>query len=93
MSIPTKISPKPANDSLLTVYDEGSRALGLGSITPLDPGDRGAADISFVADRVAALSGIGPHGRGAHSTEDQLYLKSLLVATARAAVLIYRLTR
>ena len=87
------MSPKPANDSLLAVYDEGSRALGLGPITPLDPADRGAADISFVADRVAALSGIGPHGRGAHSTEDQLYLKSLPIATARAAVLIYRLTR
>lgn len=87
------MSPKPTNDSLLMIYDEGSRALGLGPITPLDPGARGAADISFVADQVAALSGIGPHGRGAHSTEDQLYLESLPIATARAAVLIYRLTR
>jgi len=87
------MSPKPANDSLLTIYDEGSRALGYGPITPLDPGERGAADISFVADQLAALSGIGPHGRGAHSFEDQLYLKSIPVATARAALLIYRLTR
>lgn len=87
------MSPKPANDSLMVIYDEISRALGYGPIEPLDPGARGAADISFVADGMEALSGLGPHGRGAHSVEDQLYLTSLPIATARAAILMYRLTR
>lgn len=87
------MSPKPANDSLMAIYDEISRALGYGPVTPLDPGARGAADISFVADQLAALSGLGPLGRGAHSEEDQLDLTSLPRATARAALMIYRLTR
>ena len=87
------MSPKPANDSLMFMYDEISRALGYGPITPLDPGARGAADISFVADGMEALSGLGPQGDGAHSEDDQLFLRSLPVATARAAVLMYRLTR
>ncbi len=87
------MSPKPANDSLMVIYDGISRALGYGPIEPLDPGARGAADISFVADGMEALSGLGPHGRGAHTLDDQLYLTSLPIATARAAVLMYRLTR
>ncbi len=87
------MTPKPANDSLMVIYDEISRALGYGPITALDPGARGAADISFVADQLAALSGLGPLGRGAHSMEDELDLTSLPRATARAALLIYRLTR
>ena len=87
------MSPKPANDSLMVIYDEISRALGYGPITPLDPGARGAADISFVADQMEALSGLGPHGAGAHSVDDRLFLQSLPVATARAALLMYRLTR
>ena len=87
------MSPKPANDSLMVIYDEINRALGYGPIEPLDPGARGAADISFVADGMEALSGLGPHGRGAHSEEDQLFLTSLPIATARAALLIYRLSR
>jgi glutamate carboxypeptidase len=87
------MSPEPANDSLMVIYDEISRALGYGPIEPLDPGARGAADISFVADGMEALSGLGPHGRGAHSEDDQLFLTSLPIATARAAILMYRLTR
>ena len=87
------MSPKPANDSLMVIYDAISRALEYGPIAPLDPGARGAADISFVADQLEALSGLGPHGAGAHSVDDRLFLKSLPIATARAAVLMYRLTR
>jgi len=87
------MSPKPANDSLMFIYDGISRALGYGPVEPLDPGARGAADISFVADGLEALSGLGPHGSGSHSLDDQLYLSSLPVATARAAILMYRLTR
>ncbi len=87
------MSPETANDSLMVIYDGINRALGYGPIEPLDPRARGAADISFVADGMAALSGLGPHGQGAHSVEDQLFLTSLPIATARAAVLMYRLTR
>jgi glutamate carboxypeptidase len=87
------MEPKPGNYELLELFDQVSRDLGHGEITPLDPGMRGAADISFVASFVDALSGLGPVGEGAHSTEEWLDLKSIEVAAARAAVLMYRLTR
>ena len=59
----------------------------------IDPGARGAADISFAAPFVDALAGLGPLGRGAHAEGESLELDSIPVATARAAVFIYRLTR
>jgi glutamate carboxypeptidase len=77
----------------MELLNEVSQTLGHGPITPLDPGARGAADISFVASLVDALSGLGPVGEGAHSVDEFLDLTTLPVATARAAVLIYRLTR
>jgi glutamate carboxypeptidase len=87
------MAPTEGNKKLLEIYDQVSRDLGYGPITPLDPAARGAADISFVAPHIDALSGLGPHGSGAHSVEDRLHLPSLAIATQRAALLIYRLTR
>jgi len=87
------MSPTEGNKSLLRLYDQVARDLGHGAITPLDPAERGAADISFVAPYIDALSGLGPVGKGAHSVEEELHLPSLAVATQRAALLIYRLTR
>ncbi len=87
------MSPTDGNQRLFELFDEASQDLGLGVITPLDPGARGAADISFVAPIVDALSGLGPLGYDAHAEGESLDLDSLPVATARAAVFIYRLTR
>jgi glutamate carboxypeptidase len=87
------MAPKEGNYRLMELLDRVSRDLGHGPITPLDPSRRGAADISFVADRVDALAGLGPVGNGAHSVEEELDLRTLTVAAERAAILIYRLTR
>ena len=87
------MEPKPGNYKLLELFDQVSQDLGLGEIEPLDPGERGAADISFVASHLDALSGLGPVGDGAHSPEEWLDLRSIETAAARAAVLMYRLTR
>ncbi|HSR41435.1 MAG TPA: M20/M25/M40 family metallo-hydrolase, partial [Longimicrobiales bacterium] len=88
------MSPTEANERLLELYSDVSRDLGLGSILALDPGRRGAADISFAAPHVeASLAGIGVHGRGAHGPEEEVDLESLPPAVKRAALLIYRLTR
>jgi len=87
------MTPKEGNTRLMEALDLVSRDLGDGPISPLDPGARGAADISFVASLVDALAGLGPLGRKAHSVEEELDLPSLAVATRRAALLIFRLTR
>jgi len=86
--------PTDANYALLARYDEVSRALGHGPVTAFDPGARGAADISFVADLVeAGLDGLGPQGTGGHTVEERVDLRSIPVAATRAAILMYRLTR
>ncbi|MFC1583108.1 M20/M25/M40 family metallo-hydrolase [Candidatus Neomarinimicrobiota bacterium] len=87
------MAPTPGNYELLALYDQVSRDLGLGPIEALDPGQRGAADVSFVASLVDCLDGLGVEGEGGHSIYEKLYLPSMDRATKRAAVLIYRLTR
>jgi glutamate carboxypeptidase len=88
------MDPKPANYALLERLREVSRDLGFGPVEAVDPGLRGAADISFVAADVgAALDGLGVVGDGGHTVAEQVDLASLPFMAKRAAVLIYRLTR
>jgi glutamate carboxypeptidase len=82
------------NLGLLKKYSAVSLALDQGEIKPLDPGVRGAGDISYIANIVPAnLSGLGPTGMGAHSIIESIDLSSLPIQTERAAIFIYRLTR
>jgi glutamate carboxypeptidase len=85
--------PTAGNRGLFELFDEVSRDLGLGAVDAVDPGARGAADISFVAPYVDGLAGLGPLGDGGHTIEESVELGSLRTATVRAALLIYRLTR
>jgi glutamate carboxypeptidase len=85
------MSPRPENDALLAEYDRISRALGYGGVGSHDPGRRGAADISFVAPIIPGLDGLGPWGEGGHTPDETVNLNSIPVATARAAILMYRL--
>ena len=85
--------PTEGNRRLFEMLDEVSLDLGLGPIEGVDPGARGAADISFVAPYTDGLAGIGPYGSGAHSIEESVDLDSIRTATLKAALLIYRLTR
>jgi glutamate carboxypeptidase len=87
------MAPTEGNYQLLAMYGQVSRDLGLGPIEALDPGSRGAADVSFVAHLVDGLDGLGVEGDGAHTIHEKLYLPSMDRATKRAALLIYRLTR
>ena len=88
------MEPTKANYALLSKLESVNMDLGYGKLEPLDPSKRGAADISFVAPHVdAALAGMGPDGSGAHSENESLDLSSFPKTTARAAILIYRLTR
>lgn len=84
--------PTEGNRRLFEMFDEVSRDLGLGPVQPVDPGARGAADISFVAPWTDGLAGLGPFGSGGHTLEESVRLDTIRTATLRAALLIYRLT-
>ncbi len=85
--------PRNKNKKLLERYSQASVDLGYGPVTPLDPGLRGAGDISHIASIVpATLAGLGPVGHDPHSEKESLEVNSLAIATQRAALLIYRLT-
>ncbi|MBK9437567.1 MAG: M20/M25/M40 family metallo-hydrolase [Chloracidobacterium sp.] len=88
------MSPNDGNYKLLADLDEVSKDLGFGAVEALDPGERGAGDIAFVADLVPSLDGIGIGGsRASHAKGESAELSSLPMLTKRAALLIYRLTR
>ena len=85
------MAPTPANEAVLAVYDSASRALGYGPVAPLDPGRRGAGDISFVAPMITGLDGLGALGSGSHTPAERVDLGTLPMQTERAAILMYRL--
>jgi glutamate carboxypeptidase len=84
--------PTKGNYALLATLDSVSRSLGQGAVEALDPGRRGAGDISFVSDYVDALDGLGVIGMRSHTPDERVDLRSIAPATERAAILIYRLT-
>jgi glutamate carboxypeptidase len=85
--------PTPGNYALLAVEDSVSQALGRGPIVALDPGQRGAGDISYISNYLDALDGIGVTGPGQHTPNEVINLPSLRRASERAAVMIYRISR
>ena len=86
--------PSQGNHDLLAQFESVSRDLGFGELEILDPSQRGAADISFVAaDVEAGLAGLGPVGWKGHTVDEHIDLTTLSVNAKRVAVLIYRLTR
>jgi len=87
------MGPTAANKALLNELSAVSEALGFGEVEAYDPGRRGAADISFVADYVSGLDGLGSMGTGAHTPQETVDLATLNALIQRTAVFIYRLTR
>jgi glutamate carboxypeptidase len=87
------MEPTEGNMELLSVLNELSQDLGLGEVEAYDPGRRGAADISFVANYVDGLDGLGAMGSGAHGPNETIDLSTYKELTKRAALLIYRLTQ
>lgn len=85
--------PTEGNTKLAAQLSEVSEALGFGKVNPGNPGSRGAGDISYVAEYVDCLDGLGASGRGAHAPGETINLYEYPKLTKRAAVFIYRLTR
>jgi glutamate carboxypeptidase len=88
------MTPKPGNDALLARLDRVSRDLGFGGVEKLDPAERGAGDIAFVAHLLPALDGIGlAHGDNTHAPGEWVDLAPTVKLAQRAAVLMHRLLR
>jgi glutamate carboxypeptidase len=87
------MGPTIENKALLKQLSDVSEALGFGEVAAYDPGRRGAADISFVADYVKGLDGLGSMGSGAHTPQETVNLKTFNDLVQRTAVFLYRLTR
>ncbi len=87
------MAPSEGNMAVLSVLSDVSVDMGIGLVEAYDPGRRGAADISFVANYVHGLDGLGAFGRGSHSPREVMHVPSYKKLTQRAALLIYRLTQ
>ena len=88
------MAPTAGNASLLAIYDAASRDHGFGPVAAINPRKAGAADISFIADKVdMAIDGVGMRGSGGHTVDEVADLATLDSQTIRAAVMIHRVTR
>ena len=85
------MSPTKGNTVLLNALNQVSLDLNQGKVEAYDPGKRGAADTSFVAEYVDCLDGLGALGNGAHTLEETVNLNTFEALTKRTAILIYRL--
>ncbi len=85
--------PTAGNEALVGILNEVSRSLGYGIVKATDPAVRGAGDISFVAEYLDCIDGLGASGKGGHAPGETINLKEYPSLIKRAAILIYRLTR
>ena len=83
--------PTQGNRALLAELNRVNADMGLPSMGELDPVDRGAGDISFVAAEVDGLAGMGPASSGSHTARETVYVPTIFKQAKRAAILISRL--
>jgi glutamate carboxypeptidase len=87
------MAPTPESRALLGILNQVNASLGFKPMPELDPMKRGAGDISFVADMIPGLAGIGATGEGAHAPGETIDLSTQPINTKRDALLMYRLSR
>ncbi len=87
------MGPTKGNNDLLKQLNEVSLDLKQGEVEAYDPGRRGAADVSFVAQYVDCLDGLGTMGNGAHTPKETVNLNTIEALTKRTAILLYRLIK
>jgi glutamate carboxypeptidase len=87
------MSPKPGSETLVKKLNDLNIALGYGEAKAADPSLRGAGDLSFIAEYLDCLDGLGANGRGTHAPGEVINLSLYPKLIKRTALLIYRLTR
>ncbi|HZZ38258.1 MAG TPA: M20/M25/M40 family metallo-hydrolase [Acidobacteriaceae bacterium] len=86
------MAPTAASRALLRLLNQCNASLGFGQMPELDPMRRGAGDISFVANLIPGLAGIGATGEGAHAPGETVDLSAQPINTQRDALLMFRLS-
>ncbi|MFZ4747444.1 MAG: M20/M25/M40 family metallo-hydrolase [Sphingomonas sp.] len=86
------MAPTDGNRAILSALNGVNADLGLPEMPPLDPLKRGAGDISFVANDVSGLAGLGPSSKGDHAPGETVDLASMKRQAKRAAILMTRLS-
>ena len=86
------MAPTDGNRAILIALNGVNADLGLAEMPPLDPLKRGAGDISFVANDVSGLAGLGPSSKGDHAPGETVDLASMKRQAKRAAILMTRLS-
>ena len=84
--------PTEGNRQLLSILDRVSQDLEQGAVEAYDPGKRGAGDISFIAEYLDCLDGLGAIGGNSHAPEEFINLNSLENIIKRASIFIHRLS-
>lgn len=87
------MAPTEGNRTLLTRLNRVNADIGLEAMGELDPMDRGAGDISFVATDTDGLAGLGPAGSGSHAPGESVDIPSISRQAKRAAILMSRLAK
>lgn len=85
--------PTAGNNALVKIINDASISLGYGEVKAGNPGSRGAGDISYVAEYLDCIDGLGASGSGAHAPGEIINLKEYPKLIKRTALIIYRLTR
>jgi len=85
------MEPTEGNDAIRKVISEVTISMGLGPTIAGDPGSRGAGDISYVAQYLSGVDGLGASGKGAHAPGETINLKEFPLLIQRTALLIHRL--
>jgi glutamate carboxypeptidase len=85
--------PTAGNRAILAELNRVNRDMGLAEMGELDPAERGAGDISFVAPVVNGLAGLGPSSSGSHTASEAVDVPSIFKQAKRAAILMSRLAR
>ena len=86
------MAPTEGNNKILAVIDQVSKDLGMGPAVAGDPGSRGAGDISYVAEFLDCVDGLGAMGKGAHAPGETIDLKTFPFLIKRSALLMHSLT-
>lgn len=83
--------PSDGNYKVLEALNKVSIDMGLGNVNAGDPGSRGAGDVSYVAEFLDCLDGLGASGHGAHEPGETINMNEYPFLIQRSTVFLYRL--